>query len=136
MGMRFKKHSDSLPTIIIIPMIDIMFFLLVFFMLGTINMRNVSSVPVNLAAMQEAKLSDAEGIFITLNEKGDLFIGDTPVEKDAFIGNVQYVLKQNPNALVILRADKQSRYDDLSGILDKLKKSGVKRVALAAEMGR
>lgn len=136
MGMRFKKHSDSLPTIIIIPMIDIMFFLLVFFMLGTINMRNVSSVPVNLATMQEAKLSDAEGIFITLNEKGDLFIGDTPVEKDAFIGNVQHVLKQNPNALVILRADKQSRYDDLSGILDKLKKSGVKRVALAAEMGR
>lgn len=132
--MRFKNHSEGLPAIIIIPMIDIMFFLLVFFMLSTINMRNISSVPINLATMQEAKLEDTEGVFVTLDEKGALFIGEEPVAQDALVGSLQAILEKNPGALVILRVDKQSMYNDLAIILDKLKRSGVKRVALAAEM--
>ena len=38
--MRFTKKDEGLPQIMVIPMIDIMFFLLVFFMLATINMSN------------------------------------------------------------------------------------------------
>ena len=42
--MRFTKKDEGLPQIMVIPMIDIMFFLLVFFMLATINMSNSGSL--------------------------------------------------------------------------------------------
>ena len=55
--MRGKRnfHLLSQPEVIIIPMIDIMLFLLVFFMVSTIYMVHLNTLPVNLPAAQAAR---------------------------------------------------------------------------------
>ena len=54
--MRIRdRHGFEKPEVMIIPMIDIMFFLLVFFMLSTLYMVNLKTIPVNMPKAQSAE---------------------------------------------------------------------------------
>ena len=66
--MRFTKKDEGLPQIMVIPMIDIMFFLLVFFMLATINMSNSGSLPIKLASMQNLQQTKLDGLHVAVDK--------------------------------------------------------------------
>ncbi|MDD4320130.1 MAG: biopolymer transporter ExbD [Acidaminococcaceae bacterium] len=131
--MRFNNQIKSSPEIIVIPMIDIMFFLLVFFMLSTMNMTNMSTVPVNLSSMHDTKLISETSLVISIDEQGGIFVGGEKIER-AIVGKyAKAALSANPNVLILIRTDMKSTYNDFSDVIESLKQAGVKRVALAAE---
>ena len=66
--MRLKKNSEEMPSVIVIPMIDIMFFLLVFFMLSTMYMTNLKTVQVKLAELSGSKITQEISFAVTVNE--------------------------------------------------------------------
>ena len=131
--MQFKSRKKDKPDIIIIPMIDIMFFLLVFFMLSTIHMTNISVVPVQLSSMHNTINSTAESLIFSIDGKGEVFVGDQKVERTLVGKYAQAALAVNSNVLIIVRTDKKSEYNDFSEVVESLKQAGVKRLALAAE---
>lgn len=131
--MQFKNQRKDKPDIIIIPMIDIMFFLLVFFMLSTIHMTNMSVVPVHLASMHNTINSSSESLVISVDGKGNVFVGDQKVERTLVGKYAQAALSVNSDVLIIVRTDKKSTYNDFSEVVESLKQAGVKRMALAAE---
>ena len=57
------------PTIMIIPMIDIVFFLLVFFMVGTLYMNTEQQIPLNLPSASTSTAKSIEPITITLHKR-------------------------------------------------------------------
>jgi Biopolymer transport protein len=131
--MRFNNQIKNSPEIIVIPMIDIMFFLLVFFMLSTMNMTNMSTVPVNLSSMHDTKLISETSLVISIDEQGGIFVGGEKIER-AIVGKcAKAALSANPNVLILVRTDMKSTYNDFSDVIESLKEAGVKRVALAAE---
>ena len=74
--MRGKRnfHLLSQPEVIIIPMIDIMLFLLVFFMVSTIYMVHLNTLPVNLPAAQAAQSETKPTVVsVTVNKAGHVF---------------------------------------------------------------
>ena len=74
--MRGKRnfHLLSQPEVIIIPMIDIMLFLLVFFMVSTIYMVHLNTLPVNLPAAQAARSETKPTVVsVTVNKAGHVF---------------------------------------------------------------
>src|SRR5574344_1146442 len=77
--VKLKTTSKNLPEIIIIPMIDIMFFLLVFFMLGSIYMTEVKTVSVNLPNIGEGQAVADTVLAITIDENNDVYVGDKKV---------------------------------------------------------
>ena len=62
------------PTIMIIPMIDIVFFLLVFFMVGTLYMNTEQQIPLNLPSASSSTAKSIEPITITLTTTHTLYI--------------------------------------------------------------
>ena len=133
--MRLKKSSDEMPSIIVIPMIDIMFFLLVFFMLSTMYMTNLKTVQVKLADLSGSKITQEISFAVTVNEQGDAFIGDTKVDMKTLQKYAEDEMARNPNAMIVLRTDTNSHYGQFSAVLDVLKQAGVSQIGIASDAG-
>ncbi|MDY4920781.1 MAG: biopolymer transporter ExbD [Phascolarctobacterium sp.] len=131
--MRFRKSDEGLPQIMVIPMIDIMFFLLVFFMIATVNLSDAGNLPIKLASMQQLQTTKIDGLRIAVDKDNKLYVDDVEITGDKLMPLVQKAVGANPEMIVILRIDKNSQFYSTSDIINLLKQAGVKRIALAAE---
>lgn len=131
--MRFTKNDEGLPQIMVIPMIDIMFFLLVFFMLATINMSDSGSLPIKLASMQNLQQTKLDGLHVAVDKDNKLYVDNMEITGDKLLPLMQKAAAANPEMLVVLRIDKNSQFYSTSELINILKRAGVKRIALAAE---
>ena len=81
MRLRDRK-AFARPEVMIIPMIDIMFFLLVFFMMSTLYMVNIKTVDVSMPKAQTAETQMNVNYLVTLKADGSLWLEDQPIAED------------------------------------------------------
>ena len=84
------------PTIMIIPMIDIVFFLLVFFMVGTLYMNTEQQIPLNLPSTSTSTAKSIEPIIITLTTSHKLCIDNREISADNLSQEVQDIVRTTP----------------------------------------
>lgn len=129
----FREKTQ--PLVMIIPMIDIMLFLLVFFMLSTIYMVQTNTLPVSLPQSSSAKQETRPNVIpLTVLANGDVLFDKDSVPNQQLAEKVHKALEADKDAIFVLRGDKAARYESIVAVLDLLKKSGAKRVSIATEM--
>ena len=134
--MRLREWREKKqPDLMIIPMIDIMFFLLVFFMISTIYMVEQRSLPVQLPKAAQAASENKPSFVVTMKEDGTLWLEEKQLSFDALAWQAQMENHRNKNFSVLLRADERVSYGKVVAVLDLLKRFGVERFALATEKG-
>ncbi len=127
-------HHLKQPEVIIIPMIDIMLFLLVFFMVSTMYMVQLNTLPVSLpAASSPQQETKPTVISITVNRKGNIFYDMDTKPAIEISDKVKMTLAEKPDAVFVVRGDRETSYQDITRVLDALKGAGAKHVSLAAE---
>jgi len=131
MRLRDRRHMEK-PEIIIIPMIDIMFFLLVFFMLSTLYMVNLKTVDINMPQAVHAETQLKVTYVITMKNDGSLWLEDKPIAEQELLQKAARQQASNPRFSVVVRADQKLDYGMVVGLLDKIKGVGVSKVGLAA----
>ncbi len=129
----FREKTQ--PLVMIIPMIDIMLFLLVFFMLSTIYMVQTNTLPVSLPQAASADKETRPNVVpITVMANGDILFDKDAVPNQQLAEKIHTALAEDKNAIFVLRGDKAARYESVVAVLDLLKKSGAKRVSIATEL--
>lgn len=129
----FRERTQ--PLVMIIPMIDIMLFLLVFFMLSTLYMVQVNTLQVNLPTATSAVPETRPTVLpITVTSGGNIFFDDVKVEEGELASKVSATLEANANTVFVLRGDRAVSYERVVVVLDLLKRSGAKRIALATNV--
>ena len=132
--MRLRdRHAITKPEIMIIPMIDIMFFLLVFFMMSTLSMVNVKTVDVDMPQAQSAETKLAVTYVVTMRRDGQLFLEDKPIEETALIEAAAAEAAQNSRFSVVVRADQGLDYGMVIALRDRFKSRGILHIGLAAQ---
>ncbi len=127
-------HHLKQPEVIIIPMIDIMLFLLVFFMVSTMYMVQLNTLPVSLpAASSPQQETKPTVISITVNRKGNIFYDMDTKPAIEISDKAKKTLAEKPDAVFVVRGDRETSYQDITRVLDALKGAGAKHVSLAAE---
>ncbi|SNV75851.1 ExbD/TolR family protein [Veillonella rodentium] len=121
------------PAIMIIPMIDIVFFLLVFFMIGTLYMNSEQQIPISLPSTSTSSAKSIEPKTITLTSNHRLFLDDSELDGEALAGAVQQIVTENPRQAFVVRAAKDVVYNDVITLLDLLKVNGAKYISVATE---
>ena len=117
----------------IIPMIDIIFFLLVFFMMNSLHTVAQNALAVQLPQAQTATAPAQLPIIMTLDADGHITIDNNPVSITESTAIMQRHMKENPNAAVVLQADQRTAHGQVVAVMDMLKGAGVKRLSIAAE---
>ena len=129
----FREKTQ--PLVMIIPMIDIMLFLLVFFMISTIYMVQTNSLPVSLPQSSTAKQETRPNILpITVLENGDVLFDKDSVPNQQLAEKIHKALEADKDTIFVLRGDKSARYESVVAVLDLLKKSGARKVSIATEL--
>jgi biopolymer transport protein ExbD len=124
---------DNQPQLMIIPMIDIIFFLLVFFMMSTLSMVEQRAIPVHLpqaaASLQDMQHNTA----ITVMQDGNVMFDQETIPLTLLGKRAKTALLQQPENIFVLRADKQTEYEKVVAALDELKAAGARRISIATE---
>ena len=132
--MNFSKHrTGKKPVFMIIPMIDIIFFLLVFFMMNSLQTVAQKALAVQLPQAQSASAPAQLPIIMTLDEEGHITIDNKPVSITESSDIMKRHMQENANAAVVLQADKRTAHGQVVVVMDMLKQAGVKRLSIAAE---
>lgn len=121
------------PTIMIIPMIDIVFFLLVFFMVGTLYMNTEQQIPLNLPSTSTSTAKSIEPIIITLTTSHKLYINNREISADNLSQEVQDIVRTTPRQAFVIRASKDVYYNEVIALLDMLKVNGAKYISVATD---
>ena len=121
------------PTIMIIPMIDIVFFLLVFFMVGTLYMNTEQQIPLNLPSTSTSTAKSIEPIIITLTTSHKLYIDNREISADNLSQEVQDIVRTTPRQAFVSRASKDVYYNEVIALLDMLKVNGAKYISVATD---
>ena len=121
------------PTIMIIPMIDIVFFLLVFFMVGTLYMNTEQQIPLNLPSASTSTAKSIEPITITLTTSHKLYIDNREISPDHLSQEVQAIVQTTPRQAFVIRAAKDVYYNEVIALLDMLKVNGAKYISVATD---
>lgn len=121
------------PTIMIIPMINIVFFLLVFFMVGTLYMNTEQQIPLNLPSTSTSTAKSIEPIIITLTTSHKLYIDNREISADNLSQEVQDIVRTTPRQAFVIRASKDVYYNEVIALLDMLKVNGVKYISVATD---
>ena len=129
-----KLYTPQQPRLMIIPMIDIIFFLLVLFMMSTLYMIEQNVLPVSLPQTTTAQPDQSISIPITLTAQKKILINQEELPREYLAARVKSELSNNREAFVVLRADKQLDYGFVVEILDELKASGVQRISVATDI--
>jgi biopolymer transport protein ExbD len=87
----------------IIPMIDVMFFLLATFMLASLSMQNLHSLPINLPQGHAAPMpvQAKKTVTLTITQDGKLFLDKTPVTMDALAATLKTMLKVSDSNIIV-----------------------------------
>ena len=132
--MRLRdRRAFGKPEVVITPMIDIMFFLLVFFIMSTLYMVNVKTVDVNLPKAQSAQTQLNVTYLVTVRKDGSLWLEDQPIDADTLVQQARMESQKNPRFAVVVRADGDMNYSGVMELLDRFRQAGITRFGLAAQ---
>ena len=127
-----KSRQHRRGRIEIIPMIDVMFFLLVTFMLASLSMQNLHSLAVNLPQGTAAAMQPKTPVTLTITKESRIFLDTTPVTLATLAGTLRPLLR-GPEASVIVAADSAAPYGITVQAMIKSRDAGAQHFLIAVK---
>jgi len=124
-----KKRSDLLVDLT--PMIDVVFLMLIFFMVST-SFTADNSIKLDLPQSKaQAANKDTKQVIISIKANGQLYVQDEPVEDADLRRRILNISKGDPNMRVVIRADAEAKHKRLVYSLDTVRELGMGKVGIA-----
>ena len=134
--MKLPRREPRKARIEIIPMIDTVFFLLVFFMMASLAMATYRGMPVNLPRAESGQPTRDDSAAITLARDGAAFLNREPTTPAALGERLRGLLASNPSLVVMINADGEVPHHRVVEVVDVARTAGVARVAIAVVPGQ
>ena len=113
------------------PMLDIVFIMLIFFIVTTSFVKE-TGIEVNRPDAQTAVRNERGNILIAITESGDIWMAKRKIDVRAVRANVERMLAERPEGAVIVQADKFSQAGVMVTVMDQVRLAGVENVSIAA----
>lgn len=129
--MKLPRAELKKARIEIIPMIDTIFFLLVFFMMSSLQMQTMSAPRVNLPRSQSAAGKTTNKIVVTVDRGGEYFVDKVPMDFDEILPKLKDEISRNEDLVVVINADRDQRVGQVQGLIDIAKQADPSKLYLA-----
>ena len=127
------KREKLMAEINITPFTDVVLVLLIIFMITT-PMLIQSGIKVNLPQASRAENDLEKNISVMITKSGEIFIDNKPVDFESLRERITARLSADPELPVVIKGDKDIKYDNVIRVIDVAKQSGAKKFALAVEI--
>ncbi len=131
--IKLKRRGRRAPELMLSPMIDMMFLLLIFFIVSTMYMSEFRTIPVKLPVASETQTQSAAKFSVTVKGEGAYWLQDKPIHETELLARAKEERQWDEKFAVIIRADESVPYRAIIHLLDAFKKAGISRVGLATD---
>lgn len=136
MRIRSFRKPGKKARIEIVPMIDTMFFLLVFFMIATLSMAVMRGIPVNIPKSAAAREDIKDNVTVTLSKDGEIYYDKVKTGLPELRVLLARDSSANPDLLAVLNADEDVPHGHVVSVIDEIKLAGISRFAIATRPKR
>lgn len=131
--MRRNKSNKVVADINITPFTDVVLVLLIIFMITT-PMLSQHEIKVNLPKAEKTETDESKNIEVSIDKDGLVYLNGSQIHLTYFEDAVRNVITKNPNKPIVIKGDKTVQYNLIIQVMDKAKKAGATKFALAVEM--
>ena len=132
MAITNNDRKKIMSEINITPFTDVVLVLLIIFMVTTPLIMQ-AGIPVKLPKTQTVSDVSEAGLTIVLTKDGKIYFNDVEINKNHLENSLKNRLLNDPNLLVVIKADTMVYHGNVVEILDMAKSIGVRRIAIATE---
>ena len=121
--MRLPDEPDNIAQINIVPLIDVVFAILTFFIISSLSLSKSEGLPVNLPKASTSQVQESPAkITVTIDAQGKLMVDKKSVNLDQIESMVRQVMGSNQNSLIVLNADKSVTHGNVVEVMDRLRR--------------
>ncbi len=128
---RFINEPEAPAQINIVPMIDVTFSILAFFIMSTLFLTKLETLTVNLPRAKNAQPQLSNKVNLTINAQGELFLNRQPIAANQVVEAIQTIQSPDQPLTVVLNADHAINYGDAVEVMDQIRQVPGVKVAIA-----
>ena len=131
-GTKIKVTPRKKARIEIIPLIDVIFFLLATFVLFTLSLNRIGSLPVDLpvAAPQRDNAPPPDSVTIQVSGEGAIFWNRELIDFGEVASRIAYYKTQTDDPRILIAGDEKARFGATVTILDEVRKAGITKFSV------
>jgi len=127
---RIKRESED-AQIDLTPMLDVVFIMLIFFIVTTSFVKE-TGIDINRPSASTAEKKSKGNILIAIKSNGEIWMDQRHIDIRAVRANIQRMKAKFPQSSVIIQSDKESKTGTLVRVMDQIRLAGVKNISIAA----
>ncbi|MBD1821594.1 biopolymer transporter ExbD [Cyanobacteria bacterium FACHB-DQ100] len=131
--MLFSEDNDVPAQINIVPMIDVVFALLTFFIISTLFLTRSEGLPVNLPRAATSKSQQQMRIAVSVKPSGELALNKRSVQLSELQTGVRTLMQANQQAVVVINADEKVEHGQIVSVMDEIRKIEGVKMAIATK---
>ena len=135
MKLNLDYLQEESPRIELIPLIDVIFCILTFFLLAALQLTRQQAIKVDLPKASTGQSQPQEMLIVSIDPMGQTYIDKEAVNAKQLEIFAKRYRQINPNGMILIYAPKESKYNDVVQVLDLLREIGGDRIALATLPG-
>lgn len=131
--MRFRKHLElekGQKEINITPLVDMVFLLLIFFMLSS-SFIVLPGIKVNLPKAVTSEVIKDKNIVVTVNNNNVIYLNDKPITPKELTDHLQDIVKKKQGKPLLIKADKDTQLGSVVRVWDICRKVGITQINIA-----
>jgi len=130
--MRLQERPRRKTVINITSLIDVIFMLLLFFMISSTFLEQ-PGIKLELPAARTEAVAEPQEYVLTIDGKGGLFLNRQAVDMDGLEAAIRNVVPKMKDAALVLKADKETAHGLVVRVMDLAKRGGVKKLIIGTK---
>jgi biopolymer transport protein ExbD len=131
--MKLTEEPDLPPKINILPMIDVIFAILVFFIVSSLYLTRSEGLPVNLPRASTGEVQKTKQITISLDNRGKLTVDGKSTQIEELEAQIKKLMSAESSTIAIINADKVVEYGRVVEVMDRLRQIPKVQLAIAVK---
>lgn len=133
-GSSKSTDGKKKARIEIIPLIDVIFFLLATFVLFTLSLNKIQSLQINLPVAPPPGTppppESDDNVTLQVSDAGTLYWNKELINSNEVVPRLQNFASSHPNARVLVSSDERAKYGETIRVLDEVRRAGIKQVSI------
>lgn len=131
--MYFPEESEEEFELNIVPMIDVIFAILTFFIISSLFLTRSESLPVDLPKAASSEVQERTRITVTVEESGDIALNREAISLEALQSGVQNLMTETQESVIIINADEAVTHGRVIAVMDELREIEGATLGIATE---
>ncbi|PKF61819.1 biopolymer transporter ExbD [Psychromonas sp. psych-6C06] len=127
-----KTRLEDDTQIDMTPMLDVVFIMLIFFIVTTSFVRE-SGLEVDRPSAATATQQSKAGIFVAIKDSGEIYIDNRQVDQQRVRASLERLVASQGEVGLVIQADKETRHGIVVKVMDAAREAGIKQISVAAQ---